>query len=222
MLTAKYRTDYPGEFVVTEARWRDGKREQTREWIPNPIENRHISSRAACIGSSVDHYLFDYTRLARHRGGLLGSLRLQTYGVSEVAHQMKLDFAVEINKTRLNDLKATDYHVENVVYTTSRLCVENPGEFYLIPYNPVLNSIAVLLYLAAFDGHQEVFMLGYNQEADAGSTDWVRHVARVIEAYSATRFVLVGVESNQPQNLFEYANVRPMSYPEFITYCDIR
>jgi len=204
MLTAKYRTDYPGEFVVTEARWRDGKREQTREWIPNPIENRHISSRAACIGSSVDHYLFDYTRLARHRGGLLGSLRLQTYGVSEVAHQMKLDFAVEINKTRLNDLKATDYHVENVVYT------------------PVLNSIALLLYLAAFDGHQEVFMLGYNQEADAGSTNWIQHVARVIEAYSATRFVLVGVESNQPQNLFEYANVRPMSYPEFITYCDIR
>jgi hypothetical protein len=222
MLTARYRSDYPGEFVVTEARWRDGKREQTREWIPNPIENRHISSRAACIGSSVDHYLFDYTRLARHRGGLLGSLRLQTYGVSEVAHQMKLDFAVEINKTRLADLKATDYHEENVVYTTSRLCVENPGEFYLIPYNPVLNSIAVLLYLAAFDGHQEVFMLGYNQEADAGSTNWIQHVARVIEAYSATRFVLVGVESNQPQALFEYANVRPMSYPEFITYCDIR
>jgi hypothetical protein len=135
---------------------------------------------------------------------------------------MKLDFAVEINKTRLNNLKATDYHVENVVYTTSRLCVENPGEFYLIPYNPVLNSIAVLLYLAAFDGHQEVFMLGYNQEANAGSTNWIQHVARVIEAYSATRFVLVGVESNQPQNLFEYANVRPMSYPEFITYCDIR
>jgi hypothetical protein len=100
--------------------------------------------------------------------------------------------------------------------------VENPGEFYLIPYNPVLNSIAVLLYLAAFDGHQEVFMLGYNQEADAGSTNWIQHVARVIEAYSATRFVLVGVESNQPQNLLEYANVRPMSYPEFITYCDIR
>jgi hypothetical protein len=222
MITARYRTDYPGEFVVTEARWHGGKREQTREWIPNPIENRHISGRAACIGSPVDHYLFDYTRLARHRGGLLGSLRLQTYGVSEVAHQMNLDFAVEINKTRLADLKLTGYHEENVVYTTSRLCVENPGEFYLIPYNPVINSIAVLPYLAAFDGHQEVFLLGYNQEATPGNTNWKQQVEQVIRAYTATEFVLVGVESNQPQAWFEYANVRPMSYPEFITYCDIR
>jgi hypothetical protein len=33
----------------------------SREWIPNPIENHHISGRAACIGSTTDIDAFDFT-----------------------------------------------------------------------------------------------------------------------------------------------------------------
>jgi len=69
-MTPQYRRDYVGEFVITNSTWAGGRKEQKREWIANPIENHHISGRAACIGSPVDHYQFDYTRLARHRGGL--------------------------------------------------------------------------------------------------------------------------------------------------------
>ena len=53
-MQARYRADYPGEFVVIESRWISGKKEEKREWIPNPIENQHISGRAACIGSTFD------------------------------------------------------------------------------------------------------------------------------------------------------------------------
>ena len=77
-MQARYRTDYAGEFVITETRWAGGRKNETREWIVNPIENHHISGRAACIGTDIDHWRFDYTRLARHRGGLLGSKKLQT------------------------------------------------------------------------------------------------------------------------------------------------
>ena len=68
-METKFRADYAGEFVVVESRWSGGHKQEKREWIENPIENQHISGRAACIGSSVDQYLFDYTRLQRHRSG---------------------------------------------------------------------------------------------------------------------------------------------------------
>ena len=77
-MEARYRTDYAGEFVILESKWAGGKKEETREWIPNPIENHHLSGRAAVIGSNIDKWQFDYTRLQRHRGGLLGSKKLQT------------------------------------------------------------------------------------------------------------------------------------------------
>ena len=80
-MEARFRVDYAGEFVITGSTWGSGKKTETREWIANPIENQHISGRAACIGSAFDQGTFDYTRLQRHRGGLLGSKKLQTYGV---------------------------------------------------------------------------------------------------------------------------------------------
>ena len=94
----RYRTDYAGEFIVTNSRWANGHKEQTREWIPNPIDNQHISGRAACIGNTFEQGIFDYTRLQRHRGGLLGSKKLQTYGVGAVAqHLLQLDQKMQFN-----------------------------------------------------------------------------------------------------------------------------
>ena len=83
-METRFRQDYAGEFVVIESRWISGKKEEKREWIPNPIENQHISGRAACIGSTFDQGTFNYTMLQRHRGGLLGSKKLQTYGVGNI------------------------------------------------------------------------------------------------------------------------------------------
>jgi hypothetical protein len=122
-MQARYRTDYAGEFVILETRWGAGKKEETREWIPNPIENHHLSGRAACIGSDLDRWQFDYTRLQRHRGGLLGSKKLQTYGTGSIAQQMRLDFAVETNTNNLNKILATGYQQDNIVYTTARNCI---------------------------------------------------------------------------------------------------
>ena len=131
-MQARYRTDYAGEFVILETKWSAGKKSEQREWIPNPIENHHLSGRAACIGSTLDLYRFDYTRLARHRGGLLGSKKLQTYGTGIVAQQMRLDFAVETDLTNINKLLETNYQTDNIVYTSPRYCAANPGKFYLI------------------------------------------------------------------------------------------
>ena len=127
-----------GEFVVVESRWTKGRKEQTREWIDNPISNQHISGRAACIISDLDKEFFDYTLLQKHKGGLLGSKKLQTYGIGHVIKEMRLDFAVEDNKEIINQLIESKYYENNVVYTTAKNCIEHPGDFYLIPLRPRL------------------------------------------------------------------------------------
>jgi hypothetical protein len=220
-MQARYRSDYAGEFVVLETRWSGGKKNQDREFVANPIENHHISGRAACIGSSTDLDRFDYTRLQRHRGGLLGSKKLQTYGVGHIATTMRLDFAVETRPGQLQELANYNYHENNIVYTTARNCVNNPGNFYLIPHNPRLLDIATIVYLAAFDGHQEIFLLGYNNDTQVDQDNWASQIASVMDAYSGTKFYFVGEPTNMYDAWFECANAESMTYRDFIGYCDV-
>jgi hypothetical protein len=221
MIQARYRKDYDGEFVILESRFKNGKKEQTREWIPNPIENHHISERAAVIGSDIDLELFDYKQLQKHRGGLLGKKRLQTYASGDLWQNMKYDFVVTTNKLQLESIKEKKYNEENIVYTSARNCISHPESFYLTPYSPHLNQLALSVYLAAFDGHSEIFLLGYNNETPADSAEWQADINAVFSAYRLAEFILVGVESNMPTTWRNNRNVRCMEYREFVSYCDV-
>lgn len=221
MIEQRFRSDYPGEFVVLETRWANGKKEQKREWIDNPIDNQHISGRAAVIGSNIDKTIFDYTRLQKHRGGLLGKKRLQTYATNNIWKEMQLDFAVETEDANLTSILETTYATENIVYTSSTNCIRHPGEFYLIPFNPRLDMLALPIYLAAFDGHQEIFLLGYNNEIISGTRNWKTDIDLIFKAYPSAKFYLVGVESNMPDIWRKNRNVACMLHRDFITYCDV-
>jgi hypothetical protein len=220
-MQSRYRTDYAGEFVILETRWGAGKKEEAREWIPNPIDNHHLSGRAACIGSNLDQWQFDYTRLQRHRGGLLGSKKLQTYGTGDIAQQMRLDFAVETNPDNLLKILETGYQTNNIVYTSPRYCIANPGEFYLIPLRPRLVDLVTVVYLAAFDGHKEIFMLGYTDETAGGHNEWMQQLGKIFTAYSGTKFYLVGESTRMPDVWVNCANTQTMNYRDFIGYCDV-
>jgi hypothetical protein len=220
-MQARYRSDYAGEFIVTRTRLANGHGQQIREWIPNAVENQHISGRAAVIGSAVDHERFDYTRLQRHRGGLLGKKRLQTYASGPIWKEMPLDFYVTIDRPTIGQITKSEYHKTSVVYTTPGLCMTYPGDFFLVPMSPQLSEIALAVYLAAFDQHQEVFLLGYNNETPVLDSGWVAHVNSIFEAYRETRFVLVGTSVNMPDVWRSNRNVDTMKYRDFVTYCDI-
>jgi hypothetical protein len=222
MIREQYRSDYEGEFVITESRWSGGKKSQNREWVENPIKNQHISGRAACIASDVDKERFDYTRLQRHKGGLLGSKKLQTYGLGSITKEMRLDFAVETNKEILSDILERTYSTDNIVYSTTRNCLMNPGEFYLIPYNTVMSLEALILWLAAFDGHKEIFMIGYNNETLGLTSEWMSHVNTVISVFPSVKFTLVGEETIMPIEWRKNANVNCIDHRTFVTYCDVR
>ena len=220
-METRYRADYAGEFVITGSTWGGGKKTETREWIANPIENQHISGRAACISGATDRDKFDYTRLQRHRGGLLGSKKLQTYGVGKLTFEMRLDFAVESNIEQLTRIIETGYQENNVVYTTPRNCILHPGEFYLIPQTPNLIDLVLPLYLAAFDGHQEIFLLGYNIETQIESQNWIQQVRTVMDAYSGITFFFIGESTNMPDLWMDASNSKCLTYREWVSYCDV-
>lgn len=221
MITARYRNDYDGEFIVLETKWSGGKKQQEREWVPNPITNTHISGRAACIGHDIDRPLFNFSILQRHRGGLLGSKKLQTYGVGDITPHLRLDFAVEINSDKLNEIKDRNYQENNIVYTTPTLCIANPGDFYLIPYNPRLDQMALLPYLAAFDNHREVFLLGYTEQTLRTNSQLIPQLISVFSAYSNTKFFAIGRRHRVPKEFFNCVNFDTMEYRSWISYADI-
>lgn len=217
-----YRKDYPGEFVVTNTIWKGGKKEQQREWIENPIENQHISGRAVCIGGGHERDRFDYTVLQRHRGGLLGSKKVQTYGIGDIAHEMRLDFTVESQSAKLGWFTESDYVESNVVYTTARNCIAYPGVFYLIPRNPLLLNIVTPVYLASFDGHNEIFLLGYNNDNPEPQHRWVPQLVNIINTYRGVKFFLVGEPTNNPPELLaKCSNLQAVSYRDWIGYADV-
>ena len=220
-MEARYRKDYDGEFVIANSHWTQAKNEQKREWIPNAIENHHISGRAAIIGSRTDKEIFDYTRLQKHRGGLLGKNRLQIYGSGDLWKDLKFDFHVTNDPNQLGQIQKAGYSDENIVFTSARYCLLNPGKFYLIPYFQTLDQLVQAVYLAAFDGHEEIFLLGYNNDTPAGQSTWFEQLNAVFTAYSETSFILIGAESNMPDVWRNNSNVSCMDYRSWVSYCDI-
>lgn len=221
MIVERYRKDYTGEFIITNTVWSGGRKRTQREWMPNPIENHHISGRAACIASDVDVEYFDFTILPLHKGGLLGSVKLQTYGVGNIAKMMRLDFTVEKDDQILNELNDIHYYKQNIIYTTPRNCLRHPGVFYTIPYNPPFVKEVLLPYLAAFDGHREIFLLGYTENAQIGQDDWAMQMTKLFGTYPSTKFFHVGHKSQTPEIWLDFANVEQLTHREFITHCDI-
>jgi hypothetical protein len=152
---------------------------------------------------------------------LLGSKKLQTYGTGTIAQSMRLDFACESDIDQLTLLLDSGYTKDNITYTTIRNCLQEPGEYYIVPHRPRFCDPALLLYLAAFDGHKEIFLLGYNKETVCDYTQWQQHVTEIIKCYSGIQFYLVGEKSNFFSDWVNCANVSTMEHRNFITYCDV-
>lgn len=221
MIEARYRRDYIGEFVITETRLVDGIKQEQREWIDNPITQDRISNRAAVICSRFDQKRFDHRRLERHRGGLLGSKRLQTYATGDIWQDMRLDFYVTNKKKTLLQIVKSGYDESSIVYSNTAGVLAHPGHFYLVPFTPYLTDLATALYLASFDGHEEIFLIGYNIDVPQDDKNTVIDMLEVMRAYPGTRYTSIGTPAGQPPTWLELANFSTMPLRQFISYCDV-
>lgn len=221
MIEARYRRDYIGEFVITETRIINGVKQEKREWIDNPITHARLSNRAAVICSRADEKTFRHQRLERHHGGLLGSKRLQTYASGDIWTDMRLDFYVTTRQKTLLQIVKSGYDETSTVYSGTAGVLAHPGHFYLTPYTPYLTDMATALYLASFDGHEEIFLIGFNTDIPLPDKNAVVDMTAIMQAYTGTKYISIGVAAGQPESWLSLPNFSTMKLRNFISYCDI-
>jgi hypothetical protein len=218
-----YRSDYDGEFVIINTIFKDGKKEQEREWVENPITNTHFSDRATCIANGTSIEGFQVNRLEGHTGGLLGSLSMQVYGVQDVYKKLNCDFLVALGQETLDEIKEVGYDEENIVYTSTSGCLNNEGSFYLIPQSARTTTHATAVWLACFDEHKEVFLFGYDQYNNDAieQIKMINSVFEVMKTYSTVKFHHVRKFGDMPESWKYLPNVDSMSVREYVSYADI-
>jgi hypothetical protein len=92
-----------------------------------------------------------------------------------------------------------------------------------VPYGVRGKSITVATWLACFDGHKEVFLIGADAYDASGNADekTVKEMNAVFDNYTTTKFYYVSDSGNTHDSWRENINFSQISYAEFISYCDI-
>ncbi len=223
MIEQRFRDQYDGEHVVVDTVWRRGRKLQSKEFLKNPIVNQHISGRAVVIGEDETVRADVVKLLENHKGGLLGQKKLQTYGCEGVWKKIRLDFCVESNTEELRAMVEQDYVTNTAVYSTIRNCLAFPGKFYTVPYGVRLQPAAQAAYIAAFDGHKEIFLVGIDgiNPHTVYDTQIYKDLLQVFQVYTTTKFYLVTDGAKPNDEWRSCPNVEVWPYQKFIIHCDV-
>lgn len=218
-----YRTDYEGEYVVVGVKVVNGKKQQEREFVDNPLQIESVSGRAVCVSDGASSKAFNLKMLAT-RHGLLDSLAIHNYATGNMYQQFTPNFHITFNTEYLDDLVDRGLTEDIMVYTSTTQCLRTPGEFFIIPYGIKMTEEGVAAYLAAFDGHNEVYLLGYDEYSEDGKTrrsKVINATESVIQAYPGVKFIQVIDNGKMPEEWYRYRNVKTITTAEFRSQCDI-
>lgn len=242
-LSKVYRSSYTGEDIVVERSYTDGVWHDTTETVPNAVTNNQISNQAVVLGNGSGRSRMNLAAIKNHRGGLLGARALQSYGCNALYRDFTPDFLVATGNDIVKEIAASGYTTGNIVYTDAVHTLEYPGKFYLIPHNPYADAGTAAAYLAAFDGHKKVYLVGFegnrtpnfNDSIYAGTngyqpsnspvdgTKWDEARAELFKTYDDTEFIQVteqGMVTN-PDSWKSCVNFRQISFREFTLEVDL-
>jgi len=237
-----YRKDYTGEDIIVERKKEGTRWYETVETVPNAVTNNQISNRAVVVGNSPTRLEFNIQNLKKV-SGLLGADTLQTYGCNALYRDFTPDFLVAVGNEITQELAGSEYVKNNIVYTSAIHLLEYPNKFYLIPYNPYADAGTTAAYIAAFDGHKRIYLLGFDEqdtenynfnvyagtngydatEADVGSDKWVANRLELFTLYNDVDFAWVTPygRSTVPESHKSCTNLRQISMRDFVIECDL-
>jgi hypothetical protein len=242
-----YRNNYSGENIITELNLSGGEWIPTTEYVENQVTNIHTTNQAVAIGNGESRLAFDLVHVANHKSGLFAENKLQSYGCNALYRDFAPDFLISTGDAIIEEIANSGYTANKIVYANAESILKYPGKFYLLPQNPHYDSGSLAAYMACFDGHKKVFMLGYdqydendNQEARINniykntrgylkSTDsqdsnfLTRSLLEVMRVYNDVEFVRVMPLDTYwiPEMLRSLANFRQIDYNAFIREADI-
>ena len=220
-----YRENYTGESVVSSLTMSGGEWDIKREWVPNAITNIHTTTQALVIGGGPSWQDpdtgFDLSHIARHKGGLLGVDRLQTYGTNTLYKKFTPDFLV-VDDDEAKECAQSGYTNDNIVYAHGAKILEFPGKFYLIPQDPSWNAGSIATYMACFDGHKKIFLMGFDG-VQGNDAFYEQTMAQIFKLYSDVDFVRVcpTLGYYMPDSWKYQVNLRQITFRDFVLEADI-
>lgn len=221
-----YRKDYQGEVVT------DGRQTPPARYFVKPRklfyrEPAKIPTRAMVIGNGVSRInetfdLFFRTNAKRPIQGYK-----ITYACNGAAWDMNVDNYIVTNRILMGHIRDqklwSQFHVPSDMYIDYKI----PN---MIPFVNGLDAGSYAAFLAAFDGHSEVWMFGFDRQhnntnnnvyADKPTYDstntkinseqWDINLANICKCYSDVKFYRVGVQ-NGSRLLESCENFRDVNY----------
>jgi hypothetical protein len=243
-LSRKYRTSYTGEDIIVERKHEGRAWYDTTETIPNMVTNNQISNRAVVIGNGQGRLDFNLNNFKKPQG-LLGATTVQTYGCNALYRDFTPDFLVATgNNGIVEEIANSKYVDDTIVYTNAIHLLEHPGKFYLIPYDPYADAGTTAAYIAAFDGHIKIYLLGFdgydleghNNNVYAGTNGYddkweflieqeklTNNRAHLFDTYPDVDFVWVTRlgKNTVPERLKWCTNHRQISFRDLVLECDL-
>lgn len=229
-----FRNTFQGEDIHALATYKDGVWTYEKEYVPKIVENQRFGKSAVIIGNGISRKNFDLT--------LFKAKKIQTYGCNALYRDFAPDFLVTTGSDIAREVRQSGYANTNVVYSTPDNILKYPGTFHIIPQNPTWNAGAIAAYLACFDGHSAVYLVGHdgldtpgyfnnvytdtNAYRDyAATTDhfWALSMSHVFKTYNLVDFVLVSETGRgyMPAAWQGHTNLRRISFRELVLECDL-
>jgi len=241
-ITKEYRQNYTGENIVTSRTHSGGVWADITEWVPNSVTNNQISNKAVVIGNGLTRQGLDLARL-KNPMGLLGADTVQTYGCNALYRDYAPDFLVAKGDDIIKEIADSGYTDNNIVYTSAIHLLEYPNKFYLIPNDPYTDAGTTAAYIACFDGHKQIYMIGiegqdtpgYNYNVYAGTNGydpinatildhkWVADKRVLFDTYNDVDFIWVTMFATEPvPEIWKYAgNFRQLNWNQFAIEVDL-
>lgn len=242
-LNKRYRKAYSGEEIIQERVYDSGQWNSVTEHVPNNIINNQISNRAVVLGNGHSRALFDVKHLLKHRSGLLGDKTLQSYGCNAFYRDYTPNFLICTDRRIAKEIADSKYSEEHIVYTRVDVTLEFPGQFYLIPHDPYADAGATAAYIAAFDGHKRIYLMGFDgqdgpnvnwniyagtngydaKDATVSSVKWIENLGTVFRVFDDVDFVWVTQYGRQvtPENWKYCTNLRQINFRDFVLEADL-
>lgn len=249
-----YRKDISAESVNLVGLYIEDEWKYLSEDINIP-QFQNLSEHAVVVGNGITANQFDLTNFLPYRestpwGAVTPWVSKRqrrnffTYGCNAIYRNFKLDFISCTGKGIIQEIAQTTRDKTGTsFYAGSKYLEQYPGEFSFLPQNPDFNAGAMSAYMAAFDGHKRIYMLGFdgidsandNYNMFAGTDNypvsdyptneeyWVRSLNTIMEVYSDAEFIRVCPTKNfrQPDMWRNNLNYRQIDFRQFVFEADL-
>lgn len=237
----KYRKDYIGEYFVRARAQDKNIISENREWVPNTIPEFSHTGNAVVIGNGPSRNDLPLHYLINHGGGHKGRKKLSTYGCNALYRDATPNFLVATSQHICQEIAESGYADDNVVLAHAEQIVKFPGKYHLVPYDKYWNAGAIATWLACFDGHKVVYLLGFDNQvikgkntnvyagtagyespdyAEVNDSSWITNMYSIFDTYADVDFVWVNPTVMPEQ--WKYAqNLRQIDLRNFIYAADL-